>query len=618
VAAAAVLTVAGPPAAAAAGNTPPPASTAQWQKAVQQLRTPGKGCFTASYPMLQWHRTRCTTAPHRPYAPAPSHRFLPASGPGPQTAGGAGGDYEAAFPASLAATVTGSFDSITPGATEGQPDGHGQLAANTFSLQLNTEPFTTPICQLSPNPSSCQGWQQFVYSTIQNGIFIQDWLVNYDLFCPPGWTTYVPPSNPAIMDCYMNSTATQWPGPALTVQDLTSVHLTGVADLSFDTVTLTTASGQASASTTGDTLGLWDNWTGAEWGIYGESNGAVAIFSPATTLTARTTVNGTAPPTCVFQQQSFTAETNNLNLVPAPAIGGTPASPTLVTTQTIFPSGLPGCATAAGAGGTHLKTFGNLLYSFEAAGDFELATTGPHFTVEDRQVPDTPAWPNAAITQAAGARVGTTDVAVCTAPTRLMINNQQVPLADGGHLTLPGGSKVSRTGTTYLIQDKGGDSLTAAVNPGTPGWIDTSVGLGRWPETVHGLLANAGTNPHAVQARGGAVLTAPFNFSQFYNTYGNSWRIPATQSLLSACGTKVPTSNPTNVFYAGNLPPKLATTARAACVAAGVTAAPLLDACTVDTAVLGTSAITAYQGLPANVTWGKITPPAASTHTTRN
>ena len=138
------------------------------------------------------------------------------------------------------------------------------------------------------------------------------------------------------------------------------------------------------------------------------------------------------------------------------------------------------------------------------------------------------------------------------------------------------------------------------------------------PEPVHGLLANAGTNPHALQARNGTVLTAPFNFSQFYNTYGNSWRIPATQSLLSACGTKTPTSNPTNVLYAGNLPPKLATTARAACVAAGVTAAPLLDACTVDTAVLGQGAISAYRNLPANVTWGKITPPAASTHTTRN
>jgi hypothetical protein len=534
---------------------------------------------------------------------------------------GNGTDYAAEFPAGPLTTVTGAFDSISPTLENGQVNGQGPFLPNTFSLQLNTKPFTTAACNPSPAGSGCQGWQQFVYSTSFNGIFIQDWLVNYDLFCPPGWNTYVPPTDPATMDCWMNSAATQLSGPALTVADLTSVHLTGFAQLSFDTVTLTTASGQASAASTGDTLGLLNNWTGAEWGIYGDGGGGQAIFSPGvTTLKARTTVNnGTLKaPACV--SEGWTGETNNLSLAPAPTFG-TPVSPTLVTTQTnngLLLSGPPSCATAAGAGGTHLKTFGNLLYSFEAAGDFELATTGPHFTVEDRQVPDTPAWPNAAITQAVGAQVGTSQVAVCTAPTRLMINHRQVSLADGGHLSLPGGSKVSRTGTTYLILDKAGDSVTAAVNPGTPGWIGTSVGLGRWPEPVHGLLANAGTNPNALQARGGAVLTAPFNFSQFYNTYGNSWRIPATQSLLSACGTKTPTSNPANVLYTGNLPPKLATTARAACVAAGVHAPGLLDACTVDTAVLGTNAIRPYQGLPANVTWGKITPPATSTHTTNN
>jgi hypothetical protein len=591
---------------AAAGRTPP-ASTARWAQAMRQLRVPGKGCFTAAYPILQWRQTQCTTAPHRPFTPAPHRAYTPALGDRPQTVGGggAGADYVAEVSGSLF-NATGGFSGISPGATESEQEGPPPIppVPNVFSLQLNSEPFKTTLCKPSPPiGSKCLGWEQFVYTTNPSLVFIQDWLLNYNLaVCPPDWT-------PFGTGCYMNSAAV--PAPALTAQDLPTVTLTGTASLVNDQVVLTSLSGGATAVSANDTLGLSGHWTGVEWGVFGDGGGAEALFSPGTTLTADTVVNnGGAPWSCGFK--GWTGETNNLTLAPDPVI----AVPRFFSTQTNGPtSGPPGCATAAGAGGTHLKTFGNLLYSFEAAGDFELATTGPGFTVEDRQVPDTPAWPNAAITQAAGARVGTSDVAVCTAPTRLMINNRQVPLADGGHLNLPGGSKVSLTGNTYLIQDATGDSLTAAVNTGTPNWIDTSVGLARWPETVHGLLANAGTNPNALQARNGTVLTAPFNFSQFYNTYGNSWRIPATQSLLSACGTKVATGNPTNVLYTGNLPPKVAITARAACVAAGVTAAPLLDACTVDTAVLGTSAIAAYQGLPANLTWGKITPPAANTHT---
>src|SRR5262249_30194048 len=47
-AAAAALTVAGSSVAAAAGGTPRPLTAAKWQQAVQQLRLPGKGCYTAS------------------------------------------------------------------------------------------------------------------------------------------------------------------------------------------------------------------------------------------------------------------------------------------------------------------------------------------------------------------------------------------------------------------------------------------------------------------------------------------------------------------------------------------------------------------------------------------
>ncbi len=609
---AAVLTVLGSSVAAAAGGTPPPVSTAKWQQAVQGLRVPGKGCFTASYPMVQWRRTQCKAAPHVPYAPAPGYRSQ-AVGHGTGYTVGNGTDYSAEVSGSLS-SVMGSFDSITPGATETGSFNGGPSAPNTFSLQLNTNTFTSTACAGSPNPG-CQGWEQFIYSTHFNMVLIEFTMLNYDATCPSGWFL----SGTA---CVINTFGTGLSSP-LTVAELPGVTLTGSASPGGnDTVVLTNpSSGTAIAMNADDLLGLANNWTDVEWGIFGESGppGNAADFSPGTTLAARTTThNGTRlAPSCVME--GFTAETNNLNLAPTPMIG-TQGSPTLISTQTNGPtSGAPACATARGIRDTHLRTFRNLFYDFQASGDFELATTGPGFIVENRQISSAPMWPNAAVNQAVAARVGKSDVAVCTTPTRLVINKKEVGLANGGHINLPGGGKVSLNGNAYLIQDAAGDSVTAAVNNGSPDWINASVGLGRWPETVQGLLANAGTDVEAVQARSGTVLTAPFAFKEFYGLYGNSWRVPASQSLLSACGTKVASGNPQNVFYPNDLPPKIASAARAACLAAKVRAAPLLDACTVDVAVLGRKApFSIYRTMPTDITWGKITPPTANRHTTHH
>lgn len=220
-----------------------------------------------------------------------------------------------------------------------------------------------------------------------------------------------------------------------------------------------------------------------------------------------------------------------------------------------------------------------------------------------------PAWPNAAVNQAVAARIGASNVAVCTAPTRLELNGQSVKLVNGIQRNLPDGGDITRYGNVYLFRGANGDSVRAQVNAGTPSWIDVSVGLGRWPSTVHGLLANAGATVNALESRAGAVFTAPFAFNQLYGTYGDSWRVPARQSLLLPCGKKVATGNPKQLFYADNLPAKLHRAARKICLR-GVEVAPLLDACTVDVAVLHTkAAATVYRTLPTHVTWGKITPP---------
>ena len=303
------------------------AKTAEWQHAIQRLHVPGKGCFTSAYPTLQWRKTRCKAAPDRRYSPAgPRH---------PQLVGN-GTDYSAEV-TGLMSNATGSFDAITPGATETSGG-----VANSFSLQLNTKPFTsTAICSGSGNPASCKGWQQFIYSTFYNEVFMQYWLLNYNATCPAGWNTY-------SGDCYENSSASAWPGAALTAASLASVSLTGTAGAGgSDSVIMTTQSGLATAANADSTLNLANAWNGVEFGVFGDGGGSEANFSAGTTMNVRTTVeNGTElAPSCVFE--GFTGETNNLNLVATPAIAAGP-NPAIVSEQSNIVNTARSCSAAAG------------------------------------------------------------------------------------------------------------------------------------------------------------------------------------------------------------------------------------------------------------------------------
>ncbi len=296
-----------------------------WRASMSRAPTPQKGCFTATYPNTTWQEVPCTTAPAVPYPPA--------RGPQSDTVGN-GNDFTAEVSGSIS-TAIGSFDSVEGVTSETgteYSDGcsiSGTNVANTFSLQLNANFFTGSACDDAANPSECRGWQQFVFSNAFSegaGVaFMQYWLINYGPTCPSGWIPY------EDEDCYENSAAVSV--PAQVIADLAQLSLTGNANSDgLDTVTLSTSSDVYSASGEDSVVNLALGWQEAEFNIFGDGCGSEANFNDGSALVVRTSVdNGTTnAPFC--EDQGFTGETNNLNLVdPCNTVGG--ASPAIVFTE---------------------------------------------------------------------------------------------------------------------------------------------------------------------------------------------------------------------------------------------------------------------------------------------
>lgn len=580
---------------------PVPQSREEWERAMARVPRPKNACSEATYPNLEWREVPCATPRNRPYPPR--------RGPRPESVGN--GTDNAAEVTGVISSATGSFDSVNGVTSETGTQFLGPQCMspspfpNTFSLQLNTKPFTTPLCSGSPNPSSCLGWQQFVHSNSSpdsstGNAFIQFWLIKYNATCPAGWNTYQP-SQSSDINCWINGMYAVYPDKPQTIADLKDLKLTGDAGAQ-DTVTLSTAAGMHTTPPQDSILSLASVWKGVEFNVFGDGCGSEATFNTGSEMVVRTTVHsGTMDaPSCV--SEGFTGETNNLFLKDTPAVSTAPA-PAIVFTQSSDPPLVDTCATASGIGDTHLTTFGGLLYDFQASGDFVLAQLGPDFVVQTRQVSGAPNWPNASINKAVATRMGKTSVAICLAPARLIVDGKTAQLADGKSLSLPDGVDISRKGNVYVIRDQSGDSVRAELHNR---YINVRVGLGRWPADVRGLLANAKT-VNEIATRDGIVLTNPFSFSDLYHRYADSWRVPAKESLLSVCGDKgIETGIPKKPFYANNLRPSVYKRARTICSAAGVTVPALLAACTLDVAVIGDeTAARVFVGAPAPTAVGR-------------
>lgn len=272
----------------------------QWRKSMLRDTTRERGCYRADYPEKEWKQVPCTTAPLRPYVRRDT------AGPGAEVVGDLV-DYSAELPGGgLIAYGEGSFGTS---AITGESQGS---VANSFSLQLNTNFFSTSVCN---GASNCWGWQQYVFSNPYTGngaAFIQYWIFNYPSGCPSGFSYY--PGNPGAAGCYMNSAAVSVPGQP--IDNLSALALTGTAvSGGLDQLNLSTGTGLYSTYGEDTVLYASDGWTQAEFNVFGDGGGSQATFSSGTLISVETLVtNGATTSAPTYTETGTTGETNNLTL----------------------------------------------------------------------------------------------------------------------------------------------------------------------------------------------------------------------------------------------------------------------------------------------------------------
>ena len=497
------------------------------------------------------------------------------------------------FPVSVYATVSSPIANTAP------------PVADAYTLQLNTNFFNTRACLSSPSaPWVCQGWQQFVFQNdgSKASAYIQFWLIQYNTTCPPGegWTQFQFTGSTNI-HCWKNNSMGAVPVPAQPIANLAQLSVTATSGGAHSSIIVSTGSNVYSVSDD-DPLEIGTGGPNAKWQLVefnvfgnggnsdGGSQASFAIGSKPVEIVTRTKIisSPSVIPTCTVG--GYTGETNNLSFGPTrPPYSSSSSSPgpTMLFRESSAPPGVQpmNCVNSTSVGDTHLTTFGGLLYDFQATGDFLLAET-EDFLVQTRQVSGAPTWPDASVNKAVAVRTGKSRVTICVAPTRVEVDGRPAKLLEGKSLELLGGGDLVRRGDVYVVRGSSGDSMRAVVNGE---YID-----------VRGLLANAASGKvNDIEARDGTVLTSPFSFAALYGRYADSWRVPSIESMLSACG-KTKSGTPKKPFFASDLNPKVSERARAVCTGAGVKEGALLDACTLDVAVIGReTAAKVFVGVPA-------------------
>lgn len=313
-----------------------------WRKATVKTPRPNKACFMATYPEIAWHEVACKPPSQKLYPPRRGGAIRP------ETVGGANSTDFSAQVTGYMSEAEGSFDSVTgvtsecsvpcDSATDVCPANPtcsiAGAAANAYSLQLNTNTFSTTACKTLHAPASgkwgkCQGWQQFVYDSDGSGGSIQYWLVPYGpkgSTCPLGWGQFSYSATPTDPDppvyCY-NILSPSNPAPAATIASLQAITVTGsAAGLHAADDTLTITVGSMIYSSPGENLfpDLDKQWNVSEFNIFGNGNNSQAVFNNGSTIVVRNSVDSGTTSAPKSDEETYTGETNNLTLVCTPML----------------------------------------------------------------------------------------------------------------------------------------------------------------------------------------------------------------------------------------------------------------------------------------------------------
>jgi hypothetical protein len=279
-----------------------------WRDAIAATPTPD-GCFQATYPSTTWESVACTAAPDHPIgSPHVGLKADVEDAVAPSVVGD-GADYALHVPG-LISSSTGSFPTVT-GVTS-ETDGG---VKNGYSIQLNSNFMSgRAACK---GVSGCLSWAQFVYSSEERSVFIQNWLIGIGSCPDSSWF------NAGGGDCFKNSAAVS--APTIAITSLANLKMTGTAASGGnDNLTFTNGSTAYKTSEKDTVTGLSGAWNESEFNIIGDGGGSEAVFNKGSSIKVEITASSgsTAAPTCIANDGT-TGETNNLTLGPCTATGGT-------------------------------------------------------------------------------------------------------------------------------------------------------------------------------------------------------------------------------------------------------------------------------------------------------
>src|SRR5262249_35211188 len=151
-------------------------------------------------------------------------------------------------------------------------------------------------------------WAQFVYSSEERAVFIQNWLIGIGTCPDSSW------NNAGGGDCFKNSSAVSVSTIAIT--SLASLKMTATAASGGNDGLVFANGSQAFKTNEKDTItGLSGAWNGAEFNVIGDGGGSEAVFNHGSSITVEITATSgsTAAPKCIANDGT-TGETNNLKL----------------------------------------------------------------------------------------------------------------------------------------------------------------------------------------------------------------------------------------------------------------------------------------------------------------